>query len=218
MHILIVEDDLDLGQSLQKSLDAEGLSSEWIRRAEAAAAHIERDHFDCVLLDLSLPDGSGLELLARWRGAGIKTPIIVITARSALDDRLAGLDGGADDFVLKPFLTPELVSRIRAVTRRYVQQVNSVWTCGPIRIDTHIRQVSVAGSAVDVTTREYQILLELVRADGGVVSKDRLAQRLQPLGDPVDFNAIEVHVHNLRRKLGNEVVMTVRGVGYRLAS
>jgi two-component system, OmpR family, response regulator QseB len=218
MHILLVEDDLDLGQSLQKSLAAEGLSSEWIRRAEEAAAHIGRDHFDCVLLDLSLPDGSGLELLARWRGAGIKTPIIVITARSALEDRLAGLDGGADDFVLKPFLTPELVSRIRAVTRRYAQQVDSVWTCGAIRIDTHIRQVRLSGVEVDLTTREYQILLELVRADGGVVSKDRLAQRLQPLGDPVDFNAIEVHVHNLRRKLGSENVLTVRGVGYRLAS
>ena len=218
MHILIVEDDLDLGRSLQKSLGAEGLSSEWVRRAEVATAHMERDHFDCVLLDLSLPDGSGLELLARWRRAGIKTPIIVITARSSLDDRLAGLDGGADDFVLKPFLTPELVSRIRAVTRRYAQQVNSVWICGSVRIDTHVRQVSMAGAEVDLTTREYQILLELVRADGGVVSKDRLAQRLQPLGEPVDFNAIEVHVHNLRRKLGSEIVMTVRGVGYRLAS
>ncbi len=217
MHILLVEDDLDVGRSLQKSLKAEGLNSEWVRLAENTAPSLEQGHYDCILLDLTLPDGSGLELLRRWRASGIRTPVIIITARSALDDRLAGLDGGADDFVLKPFLVPELVSRIRAVTRRYALQTDNNWTLGQVSIDTHTHRVLVAGQPIDLTPREYQILLALVIAGGEVVSKDRIAQRLDPLGESVDFNAIEVHVHNLRRKLDNGSIITVRGVGYRLA-
>jgi DNA-binding response OmpR family regulator len=140
----------------------------------------------------------------------------VITAQLALDDRLAGLDGGADDFVLKPFIPIELVSRIRAVARRYVQQTNSEWSTGDIRIDTRQHLVSVLGQQIELSPREFQILFELVRASGAVLSKDELAQRLQPLGDPVDFSVIEVHIHNLRRKIGGEAILTVRGVGYRL--
>jgi two-component system response regulator QseB len=218
MHILVVEDDLDLGRSLQQSLRAEGLSSEWLRSATDAREFIAHNAYDCVLLDLSLPDGSGLDLLRSWRASGLTVPVIVITARLALEDRLAGLDGGADDFVLKPFIPIELVSRIRAVVRRYAQQANSEWSAGDIRIDTRLHSVRVAGQAVDLSPREFGILLELVRAGGGVVSKDEIARRLQPLGDPVDFSAIEVHVHNLRRKVGVETIRTVRGVGYRLDS
>ncbi len=218
VHLLIVEDDLDLGRSLQQSLRAEGLSSEWLRCAADARVFIMQNVYDCVLLDLSLPDESGLDLLRSWRNSGLTVPVIVITARLALEDRLAGLDGGADDFVLKPFVPIELVSRIRAVVRRYAQQANSDWNCGDIRIDTRQRLVHVAGQQVDLSPREFHILLELVRASGAVVSKDELSRRLQPLGDPVDFSAIEVHVHNLRRKVGGESIRTVRGVGYRLES
>lgn len=216
MHILIIEDDLDLGRSLQQSLRTEGLSSEWCRSAANARGIIAQNSYDCVLLDLSLPDGSGFDLLQSWRKAGVTVPVIIITARLALEDRLAGLDGGADDFVLKPFIPIELVSRIRAVARRYVQQVNNEWCSGSIRIDTRQHLVHVAGQPVELSPREYGILLELVRASGAVVSKDELARRLQPLGDPVDFSAIEVHIHNLRRKVGVESIRTVRGVGYRL--
>jgi DNA-binding response OmpR family regulator len=216
MHILIIEDDLDLGRSLLQSLRTEGLSSEWLRSVADAQNFIQQNAYDCVLLDLSLPDGSGLDLLRSWRAAGITVPIIVITARLGLEDRLAGLDGGADDFVLKPFIPAELVSRIRAVVRRYSQQVNSEWCSGNIRIDTRQHIAYVAGQQVDLSPREFHILLELVRASGAVVSKDELSRRLQPLGDPVDFSAIEVHIHNLRRKVGNEAIRTVRGVGYRL--
>lgn len=216
MHILIVEDDLDLGRSLRQSLRTEGLSSVWLRSAADARDFIMQNVYDCVLLDLSLPDGSGLDLLQSWRESGLTVPVIVITARLALEDRLAGLDGGADDFVLKPFITVELVSRIRAVARRYAQQANSEWSCGDILINTRQHLVRVAGHQVELSPREFQILLELVRAGGAVVSKDELARRLQPLGDPVDFSAIEVHVHNLRRKVGVEAILTVRGIGYRL--
>jgi two-component system, OmpR family, response regulator QseB len=216
MHILIVEDDLDLGRSLQKSLHTEGMSSEWLRSVADARNFITQNTYDCVLLDLSLPDGSGLDLLRTWRGAGLTVPIIVITAQLALEDRLTGLDGGADDFVLKPFIPIELVSRIRAVARRYAQQSNSVWNAGDVRMDTRQHLVHVADQRIELSPREFQILFELVRANGAVVSKDDLAQRLQPLGDPVDFSAIEVHVHNLRRKVGPNSIRTVRGVGYSL--
>jgi DNA-binding response OmpR family regulator len=216
MHILIIEDDLDLGRSLLQSLRTEGLSGEWLRSAADARSFIRQNVYDCVLLDLSLPDGSGLDLLRGWRESGLTVPIIVMTARLALEDRLAGLDGGADDFVLKPFIPIELISRIRAVVRRYAQQANSEWCMGNIRIDTRQHQVQVAGQVIELSPREFNILLELVRASGAVVSKDEIARRLQPLGDPVDFSAIEVHIHNLRRKVGVETIRTVRGVGYRL--
>jgi two-component system response regulator BasR len=217
MHILLIEDDLDLGRSLLQTLHAEGMSCEWLRRAADACSFITLNVYDCVLLDLSLPDGSGLELLRGWRKSGLSVPIIVITARVALEDRLAGLDGGADDFVLKPFIPIELMSRIRAVARRYVQQTNNEWCSSNIKIDTRLHLVKVDGQQIDLSPREFQILLELVRADGAVVSKDELAKRLQPLGDSVDFGVIEVHIHNLRRKIGVESILTVRGIGYRLA-
>ncbi|MBV8657440.1 MAG: response regulator transcription factor [Burkholderiales bacterium] len=218
MHLLLVEDDLDLGQSLQQSLKGDGFTSEWVRTSSQAREFADAGRFDCVVLDLSLPDGSGLDLLRLWRGRDDATPVIIITARSALTDRLAGLDGGADDFVLKPFAPPELFSRIRAVMRRYSQRAENTWACGRIQIETRTHEVRQDGSPIELSPREFQILLELARRDGGVISKDELAERLAPLGDPIDFNAIEVHVHNLRRKLGAESIVTVRGVGYRMAS
>jgi DNA-binding response OmpR family regulator len=214
MHILLVEDDLELGTALQKALRAEGLSSEWLRRAADVAAYLDRNEYDCMLLDLSLPDGDGLALLQRCRNAGEQLPIIVITARTALDDRLAGLDGGADDFMVKPFAIDELLSRIRVVVRRQRRQAQNVWSLGRLQIDTGRHAVSVDGREVALAPREYAILLQLARAPGVVVSKDRLAQCLQPLGDPLDVNTVEVHMSNLRRKAGADLVRTIRGVGY----
>ncbi|HWT18939.1 MAG TPA: response regulator transcription factor [Variovorax sp.] len=216
MHLLLIEDDLDLGPALQAALKVEGLSSEWRRRAADAPPRLDDAQFDCVLLDLSLPDGSGFDLLRRWRHAGGQTPVIVITARSALDDRLAGLDGGADDFVVKPFATAELISRIRAVLRRSARQASDSWTLGELVIEPRRHRVQLAGQAVALSQREFQILLELAREPGAVVAKSSLAQRLAPLGDPMDFAAIEVHMSNLRRKIGAERIRTVRGVGYLL--
>ena len=218
MHLLLIEDDLDLGPALQAALKVEGLSSEWRRRAADAPPRLDDAQFDCVLLDLSLPDGSGFDLLRRWRHAGGQTPVIVITARSALDDRLAGLDGGADDFVVKPFATAELISRIRAVLRRSARQASDSWTLGELVIEPRRHRVQLAGQAVALSQREFQILLELAREPGAVVAKSSLAQRLAPLGDPMDFAAIEVHMSNLRRKIGAERIRTVRGVGYMLES
>lgn len=216
MHILLIEDDLDLGRALQSALKVEGLTSEWLRRAMDAPALLDNTSIDCVLLDLTLPDASGFELLARWRAQGEQVPIIVITARSSVEDRLAGLDGGADDFVVKPFATAELLSRIRAVLRRSARQASERWVMGELVIEPRSHHAQRAGEPLDLSPREFQLLLELAREPGAVVPKGVLAQRLDPLGEPMDFGALEVHVSNLRRKIGAELIRTVRGVGYLL--
>jgi two-component system response regulator QseB len=214
MHILIVEDDLDLGPALLQALKAEGISGEWIRRAADARLAVESSVFDCILLDVSLPDGSGYELLAGWRRAWLTVPIIIITARSALEDRVAGLDGGADDFLVKPFATAELVSRIRAVARRSAQQASEVWRFGELEIEPRRYVARMAGETLKLSPREFRLLLELGRDPGTVISKNVLARRLKPLGDPVAFSTIDVHVSNLRRGIGGARIVTVRGVGY----
>ena len=170
----------------------------------------------CVLLDLTLPDGTGFDLLKRWRREGASVPIIIITARSALPDRLRGLDEGADDFLVKPFATAELVSRIRAVVRRYAQQANNVWTWGELEIEPRRHLARRDGLPLALSPREFRLLLELWREGGALIPKQELAQRLDPLSEAVDFATLEVHVSNLRRKIGAHRIRTVRGVGYML--
>lgn len=218
MHLLIIEDDLDLGMALQRALKVEGMTSEWYRRCADAPHAPDSSDYDCALLDLTLPDGSGMDLLRRWRGAGVDLPMIVITARTALEDRIEGLDGGADDFIMKPFAMQELVSRIRAVVRRAARQSSEVWEFGPLRIEPRRHRASIAGQPLDLSLREFQLLVELAREHGNVLPKSVLAQRLNPLGDPLDAGAVEVHVSNLRRKIGARRICTVRGVGYMLSS
>lgn len=216
MHVLIVEDDLELGRALQQVLQAEGYSSQWLRRAADAPQSVELADYACVLLDLGLPDGSGFDLLGRWRRGGALTPMLLITARSGLDERLRGLDGGADDYLVKPFAMPELLSRMRAVQRRYAQQASELWRIGDLEISPGARTARVAGQALDLSPREFNILLELAREPGRAVAKGALAQRLEPLGEALEFSALEVHMSNLRKKIGAERIRTLRGVGYRL--
>jgi two-component system, OmpR family, response regulator QseB len=216
MHLLIIEDDLDLGRALQQALKTEGISSLWHRRASDAPRSFCDAPADCVLLDLSLPDGTGFDLLKRWRRSGVDVPIIIITARSALEDRLAGLDGGADDFIVKPFAMPELVSRVRAVLRRYAQQSSETWSIGELQIEPRRHVARSGGQVLPLSPREFSLLLELGREPGAVVPKSVLSQRLAPLGDPMGYATIDVHVSNLRRKIGAGLIVTVRGVGYML--
>ena len=216
MHLLLIEDDLDLGRALLAALQLHGFSVEWWRRAADAPPQLNELQADAVLLDLGLPDGSGFDLLARWRRQGCRAPILVITAQGALQDRLAGLDAGADDYLVKPFATEELVSRLRAVLRRCAAQASEVWTLGELRIRPDARTAELAGDTLDLSRREFQLLLELARAAGKVVPKSLIAQKLEPLGEPLNAAAIEMHVFNLRRKIGPERIRTTRGVGYAL--
>ena len=214
MHLLLIEDDLDLGTSLQQALRGEGHTSERLRSARQGQVIGREKGFDCVLLDLSLPDGNGMDLLRQWRSEGLKLPVIIITASAGLGERLAGLDGGADDFILKPFVVAELLSRLGAVTRRSAQQASALWTVGDLEIDTAAHEVRQGGEAVHLAPREYDLLVALARNPGRAVPKHRLTEMLSPLGETMDVNAVEVHVHNLRRKLGADCLRTVRGVGY----
>ncbi|MEN9491832.1 MAG: hypothetical protein RJA63_2281 [Pseudomonadota bacterium] len=216
MHLLIIEDDLDLGLALQRALKAEGITSEWLRRAGDVSRQIASEPYDCVLLDLGLPDAFGLDVLKRWRSDEVRIPVIVITARTSVEDRVRGLDLGADDFVIKPFAMAELVSRIRAVTRRFCRQTSEVWTVGALRLEPKRHFAELDGLPLNLSPREFQLLQELVREAGVVVTKHSLAQRLVPLGEALDFGAIEVHIFNLRRKIGAHRIRTVRGVGYML--
>jgi DNA-binding response OmpR family regulator len=220
MHLLLIEDDLDLGLSLQAVFRQQGFSCEWLRRAHDAPLQLADVDADCVLLDLGLPDlddgSSGLDLLTRWRRADATTPVIVITARTALEDRLRSLDGGADDVVLKPFAIPELVSRIHAVVRRSARQAHQAWQLGELLIEPRSHAAHLAGQPLQLTAREFQLLVELAREPGSVVAKGRIAQRLAPLDEPVDAATLEMHVSNLRKKIGAERIRTVRGIGYQL--
>jgi two-component system response regulator BasR len=216
MHILIIEDDLDLGRALHGALKANAFSSEWIRRIADAPTSFAGSIFDCVLLDMSLPDGTGLDLLTSWRQHGISIPVLIITAKSSLDDRLSGLDSGADDYIVKPFAIAELIARIHAVMRRYAQQAGDVWTLGTLEIEPRRRRARLEGASLDLSPREFHLLLELARDPNTVVSKGELAQRMEPLGEAVDFGALEVHICNLRRKIGAQRIKTERGIGYML--
>jgi two-component system, OmpR family, response regulator QseB len=216
MHLLIIEDDLALGEALLASLKVEGVSATWVRRLGDAGPALDTGAPDAVLLDLTLPDGDGLALLKRWRAAHQHVPIIVITARATLEDRLAGLDGGADDFIVKPFATAELVSRLRAVTRRVARQSSEVWQLGELRIEPRSHRVLLGDAPVELSPREFQLLLELAREPGQVVAKSLLARRMAPLGEPLEHGVLEVHLSNLRRKIGAQRIGTVRGIGYRL--
>jgi DNA-binding response OmpR family regulator len=218
MHLLLIEDDLDLGRALLAALQLHGFSIEWWRRAADAPPRLDQVQVDAVLLDLGLPDGHGLDLLARWRRQDCRAPILVITAQGALQDRLAGLDAGADDYLVKPFATEELVSRLRAVLRRCAAQASDVWTLGELCIRPAARTAALAGAALDLSKREFQLLLELARSAGKVVPKSQIAQRLEPLGEPLNAAAIEMHVFNLRKKIGPERIRTTRGVGYALVA
>lgn len=215
MHILIIEDDIDLGQAILASLKQAGMSCLWVRSLAAVPPFAEAPP-DCVLLDLNLPDGEGLSQLRAWRARGLAMPVIVITARSGLDDRLAGLDGGADDFLVKPFAMAELISRIGAVVRRSARQAGERWRFGDLVIEPRGHRVWLGEQELDLSPREFRLLAELARDPDSVVSKSVLCHRLDPLADPLDSAAIEVHLSNLRRKIGAERIRTVRGVGYQL--
>ena len=216
MDVLLVEDDLQLGAALHRALGLAGFDSVWVRRLREAHAHVAARPPAVIVLDINLPDGEGFSLLETLRGDGAFTPVIVMTARGGLDDRLRGLNGGADDYIAKPFAVPELIARIHAVVRRTAGQASAQWSLGALHIDTQEQTVAVDGSPVDLTPTEYKLLLALARSAGRIVGREELIRRVW--GDAADGSdaALDYQVHSLRRKLGSPRITTRRGVGFRL--
>lgn len=216
MRILLVEDDPLLGDGLQRALRNDHYTVDWITSGNQVEGALQHDHFDLVLLDLGLPGMDGMEALRRLRASSQPVPVLILSARDQLQDRVAGLDAGADDYLMKPFDMDELRARIRARLRRTVEPPQHRLAVGPLLIDSENFSVLQNDQPVNLSRREFVLLLALARQPGRVLTRDRLEQELYGWSDDVESNALEVHVHHLRKKLGADLIRTVRGVGYQL--
>lgn len=216
MRVLIVEDDPILADGLSVGLKIHGISAEVVGSCADGRHALAAGAFDVIVLDLMLPDGSGLDLLESLRAGGERRPVLLLTALDDTRDRIAGLDRGADDYLGKPFDLDELAARLRAIARRGEGRAASTIAAGGFVLDPAIHTVSRDGKTLDVTRREFAILRALAQRPGMIHSRAELEERLYGWQEDVESNAIEVHIHNLRQKLGREVIETVRGVGYRL--
>ncbi|BFO57857.1 MULTISPECIES: response regulator [Comamonadaceae] len=227
MRILVVEDDAGIAAGLRNNLQQRGYAVDICGSVAAAWSALRSERFDAVLLDLGLPDGDGVELLTRLRGApeapaGVQplrlpdpaTPVLILTARDQVHQRIAGLDQGADDYLAKPFDVDELEARLRALLRRAAGRASPVIRVHDIELDPAARTVRRAGQPVEMSPREFSVLLVLLDARGRVLSRQQIEERLYNWQSGVESNAIEVHIHHLRKKLGSERIQTMRGVGY----
>jgi DNA-binding response OmpR family regulator len=214
MRVLIVEDDAGIATGLAATLKASGYAVDVTATLAMASAALRVEPFDLVLLDLSLPDGDGLEWLRQVRRSGSVMPVLIMTARDALPDRVAGLDEGADDYVVKPFEPEELLARMRVALRRSEGRASPLLRHGDLVVDPAAHTVLRNGESVSLRAKEFALLLALLRGSGQVLSRQRLEQALYGFDEVLDSNALEVHMHHLRRKLGDGLVKTVRGVGY----
>ncbi|MFO1351437.1 MAG: response regulator [Gammaproteobacteria bacterium] len=216
MRVLLVEDDKLLGDAIQAGLGQAGFAVDWVRDGVAGELALRTEPYAVVILDLGLPRLSGLELLRRRRAAGQQTPVLILTARDAIDDRVRGLDSGADDYLVKPFDLNELAARLRALIRRARGDACAVLRVGELALDPAAHQVSFHDQPVELAPREFALLQELMQHAGRVLSREQLEERLYAWGEEVESNAIEVHIHHLRRKLSPDLIRTIRGVGYLL--
>lgn len=213
MNLLLVEDDVALGQALHDVLTDSGYTNTWVRDAGSAQRFLESEDFDLALFDIVLPGESGLELLRWLRNTESDTPVLMITARDAVMDRVIGLDSGADDYLPKPFAIEEFLSRVRSLLRRRGPKRPALWLLGDLSIDTGARRVYRSGARVLLSRREFSILLMLAQRPGIVMTRAELA-RGSNANDLIDSNAVDFHIHSLRKKLGHGCICTVRGVGY----
>ena len=216
MRLLLVEDDSMIGSGLRQGLRRDGYTVDWLQDGKAANTALQTVSYDLLLLDLGLPGQDGMQLLKQLRQRGQVLPVIIITARDALPDRLAGLDGGADDYLVKPFAIEELVARIRAVGRRQAGRAQSELCVGPLRLDPVRHLLWLRGESIGVSAKDFALLQVLMHNPGVVLSREQIEDRLYGWGEEIGSNAVEVRIHNLRKKLGVDVIQTVRGVGYRI--
>ncbi len=216
MRLLLVEDDSMIGEAIRAGLKRLGLAVDWVRDTGAAGQALATEPFELLLLDLGLPGGDGLGLLKELRGRGSSLPVLLITARDAVADRVAGLDAGADDYLVKPFDLDELAARIRALLRRKSGRTEPHLGHLGVVLDPATHRVTQDGDEVALSPREFALLELLLERPGAILSRGQLEERLYGWGEEVESNAVEVHIHGLRRKLGARFILTVRGVGYRL--
>lgn len=216
MRILLAEDDPMIGDSLRKGLRGEGFTVDWVQDGRCAELALETTEYALVLLDLGLPNKDGLAVLRGWRQRGLTVPVLILTARDAVPDRVKGLDSGADDYLVKPFDLTELLARTRALLRRQAGRAREIIEIGALRLDPAAHTVEYRGQPALLSAREFALLHALMEKPGAVLSREQLEDRLYGWGEEVESNAVEVHVHNLRRKLSPGVIRTVRGVGYRI--
>jgi DNA-binding response OmpR family regulator len=217
MRVLIVEDDPMIGRAVVDGLQHDGHAVDWVHDGVAAELALKHGPYDLAVLDLGLPRKDGFEVLKALRRVRIDVPVLVITARDAVADRIAGLDHGADDYLVKPFDLDELLARARAVVRRRAGRASPEVTFGALTLDPKKREVSFRGARVELSAREFAVLEALMREPGAVVSRAKLEDSVYGWGEEVGSNSVEVHLHHLRKKLDPALIRNVRGVGYRMA-
>lgn len=214
MRALLVEDDFDLGDSLRTGLIQSGYAVDWLKDGISADQALKSEEFDIVVLDLNIPRMPGLQVLKNFRIKGKTTPVLILTAKETIDDRVHGLDAGADDYMVKPCDLDELCARLRALHRRSQERAVSLIKYGDIEIDPAAHTVTFCGDPMNMPRREFALLQKLLENAGKALSRDQLSQSLYSWDEDVDSNALEVHIHNLRKKFGTKVIRTIRGVGY----
>ena len=214
MRLLLVEDDSMIGESVRTGLRQDGFAVDWVQDGRAAELALETNPYDMLLLDLGLPRKAGLDVLAALRRRGQAIPVLILTARDAVADRVKGLDAGADDYLVKPFDLDELAARVRALLRRKSGRADPLLQVGKLTINPATHEVSLDGKPVSLSAREFALLHALAARPGVVFSRAQLEEKLYGWGQEVESNTVEVYVHSLRRKLGANVIQNVRGVGY----
>ncbi len=216
MRLLLVEDDPMIGDSVQKGLRQDGFTVDWVRDGQSAELALGSDVYDLMVLDLGLPRKGGLEVLQNLRRQRNSLPVLILTARDAVADRVTGLDKGADDYLVKPFDLDELAARIRALLRRRAGRADPLLRHGELALDPATHQATFRGKELALSAREFALLEALLDRPGAILSRAQLEERLYGWGEEVESNAVEVHIHSLRKKLGADFIRNVRGVGYTL--
>jgi len=214
MRLLLIEDDVALGEGIHQALSREGYTVDWLKDGASALHSLLSESFDLAILDLGLPKLDGLEVLRRLRQSGSGLPVLILTARDATEDRIAGLDAGADDYLIKPFDLSELKARLRALLRRSAGRARALIEHAGITLEPGTQQVTYHDQAVLLTPKEYQLLHELLSPPGRVLTRDRLIQLLYGWNEEAESNTLEVHIHHLRKKFSSDLIRTIRGVGY----